>query len=102
MDRLLLLVHRLGLVLADTFVHTMCDRSPSCSRLCADAGESSVCPSNSRRCRLLTCGERWLVDNDKDDAGLQVLVDLHGGDPNDEIANAEYQEIKERVMAEVS
>lgn len=36
-----------------------------------------------------------------DDAGLQVLIDLHGGDPQDEIANAEYQEIKERVLAEV-
>ncbi|KAH9837046.1 general substrate transporter [Rhodofomes roseus] len=43
---------------------------------------------------------RWLIDTDQDDEGLQVLVDLHGGDPHDEIANAEYQEIKERVMIE--
>ena len=60
--------------------------------------DRSIC--DIRR-RFLICYARWLVDNDKDDAGLQVLVDLHGGDPHDEIANAEYQEIKERVMAEV-
>ena len=79
----------------------MRDRSPACGWLCTDARESSVGRSVYRRLQPLTRCERWLVDNDKDDAGLQVLVDLHGGDPHDEIANAEYQEIKERVMAEV-
>lgn len=44
---------------------------------------------------------RWLIDTDKDDEGLRVLIDLHGGDPNNEIANAEFQEIKDRVMFEV-
>lgn len=32
---------------------------------------------------------------------MRVLIDLHGGDPNDVVANAEYQEIKDRVMFEV-
>ncbi|KZT05876.1 general substrate transporter [Laetiporus sulphureus 93-53] len=49
---------------------------------------------------LMPESPRWLIDTDKDDEGLQVLVDLHGGDPNDSVANAEFQEIKERVMFE--
>ncbi|KAH9937179.1 general substrate transporter [Fomitopsis serialis] len=49
---------------------------------------------------LMPESPRWLIDTDQDDEGLQVLVDLHGGDPQDEIANAEYEEIKERVMIE--
>lgn len=32
---------------------------------------------------------------------MRVIVDLHGGDPQDVIAIAEYEEIKERVMLEV-
>ena len=32
---------------------------------------------------------------------MRVLVDLHGGDPDDVLAKAEYTEIKERVMFEV-
>ncbi|KII93797.1 hypothetical protein PLICRDRAFT_36028 [Plicaturopsis crispa FD-325 SS-3] len=43
---------------------------------------------------------RWLIDTDKDAQGMRVIADLHGGDPEDLIAVAEYQEIKDRVMAE--
>ncbi|KAG6329939.1 hypothetical protein ID866_9149 [Astraeus odoratus] len=43
---------------------------------------------------------RWLIDTDQDAAGMRVIVDLHGGDPNDVIAQAEFQEIKEKVMYE--
>ncbi|KZP16852.1 general substrate transporter [Athelia psychrophila] len=43
---------------------------------------------------------RWLVDVGKDAEGLRVIVDLHGGDETNETAQAEYQEIKDRVMAE--
>jgi hypothetical protein len=32
---------------------------------------------------------------------MRVLADLHGGDPEDMIAKAEFQEIKDRVMSEV-
>jgi hypothetical protein len=32
---------------------------------------------------------------------MRVIVDLHGGDPEDLIAKAEFQEIKDRVIAEV-
>ncbi|KAF8881183.1 general substrate transporter [Mucidula mucida] len=41
---------------------------------------------------------RWLIDTDKDDEGLRILADLHGGDLDDPIARAEYREIKDRVM----
>lgn len=44
---------------------------------------------------------RWLIDVDRDTEGMQVLADLHGGDPEDMIAKAEFQEIKDRVMFEV-
>lgn len=45
---------------------------------------------------------RWLIDNDKDEEGMRVLADLHGGDPNNAIACAEFQEIKDRVIFEVT
>ena len=45
---------------------------------------------------------RWLIDHDKDAVGMQVIADLHGGDPEDLVARAEFQEIKERVMFDVS
>ena len=32
---------------------------------------------------------------------MRVIADLHGGDPQNEEAQLEFQEIKERVMAEV-
>jgi hypothetical protein len=32
---------------------------------------------------------------------MRVIVDLHGGDPEDLVAKAEFHEIKERVIAEV-
>lgn len=44
---------------------------------------------------------RWLIDTDKDADGMRVIADLHGGDPNNEEAQAEFQEIKDRVMSEV-
>jgi len=43
---------------------------------------------------------RWLIDTDQDQLGLQVIADLHGGDPNDPQASQEFQEIKENVMRE--
>ena len=33
---------------------------------------------------------------------MQVIADLHGGDPEDLVARAEFQEIKERVLFDVS
>ena len=44
---------------------------------------------------ILPC--RWLIDNDKEMDGLQVIADLHGGDSDDPIAIAVYQEIKDKV-----
>ncbi len=32
---------------------------------------------------------------------MQVIADLHGGDPEDVVAKAEFQEIKDRVTFEV-
>ncbi|EIW86825.1 general substrate transporter [Coniophora puteana RWD-64-598 SS2] len=43
---------------------------------------------------------RWLVDTDNDAAGMRVIVDLHGGDPTNLLAQAEFQEIKDGVMLE--
>ena len=42
-----------------------------------------------------------MIDTDQDDEGMRVIADLHGGDPNNVIAQAEYREIKDRVIAEV-
>lgn len=33
---------------------------------------------------------------------MQVIADLHGGDPEDTSAKAEFQEIKDRVNSDVS
>lgn len=44
---------------------------------------------------------RWLLDTDRDEEGMRVIADLHGGDPEDVIAKAEFAEIKERIMIEV-
>lgn len=42
---------------------------------------------------------RWLIDVDRDQDGLKVLADLHGGgNLEDEAVKAEFHEIKERVM----
>ena len=43
----------------------------------------------------------WLIDVDRDDEGMRVIADLHGGDPEDLAAKTEFREIKERVIAEV-
>jgi hypothetical protein len=48
---------------------------------------------------VLPC--RWLIDNDKEMEGLQVIADLHSGDPDDPIAMAVYQEIKDKVREAV-
>lgn len=46
---------------------------------------------------------RWLLDMDRDEEGMRVLADLHGeGDPEDEKAQAEFRDIKEGVLADVS
>jgi len=37
----------------------------------------------------------------KDAQGLRVIVDLHGGEEQNEMAQAEYTEIKDKVMFEV-
>lgn len=50
----------------------------------------------------LTSFLRWLIDTDQDAAGMRVIVDLHGGDPDDMLAQAEFREIKEKVVSEVS
>ncbi|KAF8996490.1 hypothetical protein BDQ17DRAFT_1364264 [Cyathus striatus] len=43
---------------------------------------------------------RWLIDTGKDEEGMSVLTDLHGGDPENEEAVKEFTEIKDRVMDE--
>ena len=43
----------------------------------------------------------WLIDNGKDQEGLEVLADLHGGDLNNSVAQAEFKEIRGKVISEV-
>ena len=43
----------------------------------------------------------WLIDNNKDQDGLQVLADLHGGDLDNSVAQAEFKEIRAKVILEV-
>ena len=42
-----------------------------------------------------------MIDVDRDEEGMRVIADLHGGDPEDIVAKAEFQEIKDRVIFEV-
>lgn len=44
---------------------------------------------------------RWLVDHDDNETGKAVILDLHGGDLENEEALREFQEIKDAVMKEV-
>ncbi|CAA7259949.1 unnamed protein product [Cyclocybe aegerita] len=41
---------------------------------------------------------RWLIDTGKETEGMQVIADLHGGNPNNPVAVAEYDEIKDKVL----
>ncbi|KAI0788413.1 general substrate transporter [Fomes fomentarius] len=44
---------------------------------------------------------RWLIDNDRESEALEILSDLHGGgDPNHELVQLEFHEIKEQVRFE--
>ncbi|KAJ7596906.1 general substrate transporter [Mycena floridula] len=43
---------------------------------------------------------RWLIDTDRDEEGMRILVDLHGGNPENLVAISEFQEIKNRVLEE--
>ena len=52
--------------------------------------------------RSNSSGSRWLLDHDRDADGMQVIADLHGGDPENASAKAEFQEIKDRVTFDVS
>lgn len=54
-----------------------------------------------RFCALDNTSYRWLIDTDKDSEGMRVIVDLHGGDPEDAAAKAEFREIKDKVMSDV-
>ncbi|PPQ62985.1 hypothetical protein CVT24_006091 [Panaeolus cyanescens] len=53
-------------------------------------------------CVLLPESPRWLIDNNREMEGMEVIADLHGGDANDPVAVAEYREIKDKVREEAS
>lgn len=59
------------------------------------------CHSDFLDVRVRLSCHRWLIDTDKDDEGLRVIADLHGGDLDNTIARAEYREIKDKVILEV-
>ncbi|EKM79711.1 hypothetical protein AGABI1DRAFT_121016 [Agaricus bisporus var. burnettii JB137-S8] len=43
---------------------------------------------------------RWLIDNSRNEDGLRVIADLHGGDLDNEKAVLEFEEIREKVHQE--
>ncbi|KAJ3476770.1 hypothetical protein NLI96_g10930 [Meripilus lineatus] len=44
---------------------------------------------------------RWLIDHDREEEALEILADLHGnGDPDNELVQLEYAEIKGQVHFE--
>lgn len=47
--------------------------------------------------RLIPESPRWLIDVGEEAEGMQVIADLHGGNPHDPVAVAEYEEIKDKV-----
>ncbi|KAJ7225628.1 general substrate transporter [Mycena pura] len=49
---------------------------------------------------LMPESPRWLIDTDKHVQGMQVIADLHGGDPDNVVAIAEFEEIKAKVQDE--
>ncbi|KJA25760.1 hypothetical protein HYPSUDRAFT_37230 [Hypholoma sublateritium FD-334 SS-4] len=46
---------------------------------------------------LIPESPRWLIDVGNETEGLRVIADLHGGDYDNPIAIAEYEEIKDKV-----
>lgn len=89
--------------MASSAFHAMRHRIYSGRWLALHAGESEVCCGDALvHNSMLTGPLRWLIDTDKDAAGMAVIVDLHGGDPEDPNAKAEFREIKDRVIFEVS
>jgi hypothetical protein len=47
--------------------------------------------------------DRYLIDKDRDDEGLRVIADFgSGGNMDDPLAKAEFTEIKEAILADVS
>ena len=101
MDRLLLLVPGLKSGLENTALSAVLHWRITCSWVPAHAGEPTVSLSSLTETLMLK-RVRWLIDNDKDAEGMRVIADLHGGDPEDLVARAEFDEIKERVIFEVS
>jgi hypothetical protein len=45
---------------------------------------------------------RWLIDTGKEEEGMIVIADLHGGNLDDEKAKEEFREIREAVEQEAS
>ncbi|KAG6864933.1 hypothetical protein C0991_006284 [Blastosporella zonata] len=73
---LLLFILQLQYFLAFAVVSAVCHRGVACGRILADSGKPT------------------LIDTDKDDEGMRVLADLHGGDLDNPAAQAEFREIK--------
>lgn len=101
-DRLLLVLRRIRLVLENTLVHPMRHRGDSRCWIPRHAREPTVGqPTNARPAQSNCVHPSWLIDNDRDADGMQVIADLHGGDLEDASAKAEFQEIKDRVNFDV-
>ncbi len=87
----------------NSIICAMLHRSSVSCWILSNARKSAVnFPRNSHNVIGADILRRWLIDNDKDVAGMRVIADLHGGDLEDVVAKAEFKEIKERVIFEVS
>ena len=80
----------------------MCHWFDTCDRIAPHPRKSTV-GSNQRTTlnQMIIFQRRWLIDNGRELDGLQVIADLHGGDSDDPIAMAVYQEIKDKVREDV-
>ena len=72
---------------------------PRCRKLC-DARIPSV--SHASSVCLPKLSVRFLVDTDQEVEGLAVIADFQGRDLDDELVIAEYKEIRDAVLADVS
>jgi len=80
----------------------MCYWHNTCSWISPNSRKSTVSYGRISDDKTLESNDRWLIDVGKEAEGMQVIADLHGGNPHDPVAVAEYEEIKDKVREDVS
>lgn len=83
----------------------MCYWYNTCCRISSNSRKSTVGYGWTTRIsddKTPESNDRWLIDVGEEAEGMQVIADLHGGNPHDPVAVAEYEEIKDKVREDVS